>query len=74
LFNYDSEKKINYNSILGNKNELKFEELVKSLKICEEFIHFFDDYKLKNNIFQDFEDLNSKKQIEILILLIFIVN
>ena len=72
-FNYDTEKKINYNSILGNKNELKFEELLKSLSLCTEFLLFYEDYKLKNNVFQDFETLENKKQIEILILLIFVV-
>lgn len=65
--------KINYNSILGNKNELKFEELIKSLKICDEFISFFEDYKSKNNIFQTFDELDLQKQIEILILLVFVV-
>ena len=71
---YNSEGKSNYYSILGNRTEFNYQELEKSLKFCDEFVNYFDEYKQSNNYFLDFDDLENRQKMQFFILLFFIVN
>ena len=52
---FNTEHKSGYHSILGKKTDYNYEELEASLKYCEEFLVYFEEYKQNNNFFKDFD-------------------
>jgi hypothetical protein len=70
---FNTEHKSGYHSILGKKTDYNYEELEASLKYCEEFLVYFEEYKQNNNFFKEFDELQTKEKMHFLILLFFIV-
>lgn len=68
-----SELKSGYHTILGNKTDYDIEELEKSIKYCEEYQKYIDEYKHTNNYFIEFDEMNAKQKMKFIILLFFIV-
>lgn len=70
---FGTEQKANYHTILGNKTDLNYHDLEKSIKYSEEFNCYFEEYKQSNNYFIGFDEMENRQKMEFFILLFFIV-
>jgi hypothetical protein len=72
-FNGDTNSKLCYSTFLGEKEEKTYVDLLFSLIKDPEFLDMFEEFKGRDRLSLDFEELTEDKQIEILIKCFFIV-
>jgi hypothetical protein len=72
-YNGNSNIKLCYSSLLGEKEEKCYDELLSSLLTDLEFSEIFQEIKSKENIFLEFDQLSEDKKCEIIIKGFFII-